>query len=60
MNAANPIQVKFSEGFIVNFKLLMFVSHILELFLVNFIAFNFTDIQGSLLCSVDPCKSRIQ
>jgi hypothetical protein len=35
MNAANPIQVKFSEGFIVNFKLLMFVSHILKLFLVN-------------------------
>ncbi|KAJ3620153.1 hypothetical protein MTP99_004140 [Tenebrio molitor] len=25
MNAANPIQVKFSEGFIVNFKLLMFI-----------------------------------
>jgi hypothetical protein len=36
MNAANPIQAKFSEGFIVNFKLLMFVSHILELFLDNF------------------------
>ncbi|XP_068900444.1 uncharacterized protein [Tenebrio molitor] len=25
MNAANPIQLKFSEGFIVNFKLLMFI-----------------------------------
>ncbi|KAJ3620158.1 hypothetical protein MTP99_004145 [Tenebrio molitor] len=25
MNAANPIQAKFSEGFIVNFKLLMFI-----------------------------------
>jgi hypothetical protein len=25
INAANPIQVKFSEGFIVNFKLLMFI-----------------------------------
>jgi hypothetical protein len=58
MNAANPIQAKFSEGFIVNFKLLMFVSPILELFLV--IVFNFTDIQGYLLCSVDPYKSRIQ
>jgi hypothetical protein len=36
INAANPIQVKFSEGFIVNFKLLMFVSHILENFVVSF------------------------
>ncbi|KAJ3620154.1 hypothetical protein MTP99_004141 [Tenebrio molitor] len=25
MNAANPIQARFSEGFIVNFKLLMFI-----------------------------------
>jgi hypothetical protein len=60
MNAANPIQAKFSEGFIVNFKLLMFVSHILERFLDNFIVFNFTDIPGSLLYYVDPCKRRIQ
>jgi hypothetical protein len=36
INAAIPIQAKFLEGFIVNFKLLMFVSHILEHFLVNF------------------------
>jgi hypothetical protein len=36
MNAANPIQAKFSEGFIVNFKLLMFVSHIFEIFRDNF------------------------
>jgi hypothetical protein len=36
MNAANPIHLKFSERFIVNFKVLLFVSHILEHFLVNF------------------------
>jgi hypothetical protein len=36
MNAANPIHLKFSEGFIINLKLLMFVSHILEHFLVSF------------------------
>jgi hypothetical protein len=60
MNAANPIQAKFSEGFIVNFKLLMFVSHILNFFWTIFIVFIFTDIQGCLLCSVDPYKRRIQ
>jgi hypothetical protein len=35
INAANTIQVKFL-GFIVNFKLLMFVSHNLEHLVVNF------------------------
>jgi hypothetical protein len=61
MNATNPIHLKFSEGFIVNFKLLMFVSYrFWNIFLSIFIVFNFTDIPGSLLCPVDPCKSRIQ
>jgi hypothetical protein len=52
--------LKFSEGFIVNFKLLMFVSYTFwKIFSSIFIVINFTDIPGFLLCRVDPCKSRI-
>jgi hypothetical protein len=36
MNTAQPLQLKFSESFVINFDLLVFVSNISELFFVSF------------------------
>jgi hypothetical protein len=36
INTAQPLRLKFSESFVINFDLLVFVSNLSELFLVGF------------------------